>query len=284
MGGIILHDAALPVEGYGHVINGGPGPIMLYRIGANTIRMCVDVPVLATALRRDTNALYDAVAPVLPPTLAKALAAALKTTKPAWIENRFQTRTEYGRGRVALVGDATGCTHPLTAIGISLGLLDIEALIQSADVAQYARRQKKVTRVPELLSRALYQVFSGKQFDAAALRGATYHFWRSSAAERRRTMSLLTATDVRGRSFAASFSRIGLRAARTALGSQLREGDWRRIRQTLSTFMSWSTWPVAGLLPHYRKIPRKAPIPEPVARNSDPYECTDRPNRMKRAV
>jgi 2-polyprenyl-6-methoxyphenol hydroxylase-like FAD-dependent oxidoreductase len=271
MGGIILHDAALPVEGYGHVINGGPGPIMLYRIGANRIRMCIDVPATATALRRDTNALHDAVAPLLSPPIAKALAAALKTTKPTWIENRFQTRTEYGRDRVALVGDATGCTHPLTAIGISLGLLDIEALMESAGVAQYARRQRKATRVPELLSRALYQVFSGKQFDAAALRGAIYHFWRSSAAERRRTMSLLAATDVRGTSFAASFWRIGLSAARTTLGSQLREGDWRRIRRTLPAFMSWSTWPMAGLLPHYRKIPRKASRPERDLRSSESY-------------
>lgn len=273
MGGIILHDAELPVEGYGHVINGGPGPIMLYRIGANRIRMCIDVPAAAIALRRDTSALYDAVAPLLSPMLATALAAALKTTKPTWIENRFQTRTEYGRDRVALVGDATGCTHPLTAIGISLGLLDIEALMDSADAAQYARRQRKATRVPELLSRALYDVFSGKQFDAAALRGAIYHYWRSSAAERRRTMSLLAATDVRGRSFAASFWRIGLSAARTALWSQLRDGDWRRIRQTLPAFLSWSTWPVAGLLPHYRKMPRKASTPERHLRSSDPYDC-----------
>jgi len=272
MGGIILHDANLPLEGYGHVINGGPGPIMLYRIGASRVRMCLDIPATATSLRRDTNALYDAVAPVLPPAIAKALAASLEARKPAWIETRFLSRTEYGSGNVALVGDAAGCTHPLTAVGISLGLMDVEALVESADVAQYARRQRAVTRVPEMLSNALYQVFSDDHVDAVALRRSMYDFWRSSAKERRRTMSMLACTDVRGTSFAASFCLIGLRAAWTAIGSQVHESRWRLVRHTLSRFISWSAWPIAGLLPRYRKIPKqlKAPRPGSALRCADP--------------
>lgn len=273
MGGIILHDADLPIEGYGHVINSGPGPIMLYRIGAGRVRMCLDIPATATSLRRDTNALYDAVAPVLPPAIARALAASLKTRKPAWIETRFLPRTEYGSGNVALVGDAAGCTHPLTAVGISLGLMDVKALVDSADVAQYARRQRAVTRVPEMLSNALYQVFSDNRFDAVAIRRSMYDLWRANAMERRRTMGMLAGTDVRGKSFATSFFRIGFKAARTTVGSQVREGHWHRVRHTLSRFISWSAWPIAGLLPRARKIPAhlKASSREGAQRSADPY-------------
>ena len=280
IGGIILHDTDLPVEGYGHVISGGPGPIMLYRIGADRVRMCLDIPATATSLRRDTNALYDTVAPVLPPAIAAALAASLETRKPAWIETRFQSRAEYGSGNVALVGDAVGCTHPLTAVGISLGLMDVDALVNCADVTEYARRQRAVTRVPEMLSNALYQVFSENQFDAVALRRSMYDVWRSNAKERHRTMGMIAGTDVRGTSFAASFCRIGLRAAWTVLGPQMRDGRWRRVRHTISRFISWSGWPIAGLRPRYRKVPAhlKAPRPASAQHCADPggYERVDR--------
>ncbi|BAQ18543.1 FAD-dependent oxidoreductase [Methyloceanibacter caenitepidi] len=255
MAGIVLDDVELPVEGYGHVLSGLAGPILSYRIGANQVRLCLDVPASATELRHDTNALYAAVAPALPAPMATALAVSLKTRKPAWMETRFQTRTAYGRGNVALVGDAVGCTHPLTAVGISLGLKDVEALVESADTADYARRQKARARVPEMLSNALYQVFSDPRYDARAIRQSMFDTWRTSAAERRRTMALLAATDVRGSTFATSFFRIGFRAARKTVGTEMREGHWSRTRQTLARFASWSTWPIAGLLPGYRKIP-----------------------------
>lgn len=255
MAGIVLDDVELPVEGYGHVLNGAVGPILSYRIGANQVRLCLDVPAAAVQLRRDADALYAAVAPALPGPMAEALAVSLKTRKPAWMETRFQTRTAYGRGDVALAGDAVGCTHPLTAVGISLGLKDVEALVDSTDVADYARRRRARARVPEMLSNALYQVFSDPRYDARAIRQSMFDTWRTSAAERRRTMGLLAATDVRGSAFATSFFRIGFRAARKTLGAELRDGRWRRTRQTLSRFASWSTWPIAGLLPGYRKIP-----------------------------
>lgn len=273
MGGIVLDDVDLPVEGYGHVMNGAPGPIMLYRIGANKVRICLDVPATANALRRDTRALYDAVAPALPPAIAKSLAVALKAKRPAWIETRFQTRTEYGRGNVALIGDAAGCTHPLTAIGISLGLMDVAALAGRTGMAEYARHQRAVSRVPEMLSNALYQVFADKRFDAVAIRQSMYDVWRTNAAERYRTMSMLAATDVRGKSFATSFFRIGLKAAKTTIGSQIRERHWRLVPHTLSRFVSWSAWPIAGLLPRHRRVSAYVKVPRPARgeRGADPY-------------
>ena len=128
MGGIAVQDVELPVEGHGHVFVGGPGPILVYRIASNVVRMALDVPADAAHLRRDMQALHSAVAPVLPRQIADALETALQAGKPTWIETRFLPRTEYGRGSVALVGDAAGCMHPLSAAGISLGLMDVQAL------------------------------------------------------------------------------------------------------------------------------------------------------------
>jgi 2-polyprenyl-6-methoxyphenol hydroxylase-like FAD-dependent oxidoreductase len=255
MAGLVLNDVALPLEGYGHLMNGAAGPIMAYRIGPEKVRLCLDVPASATSLRRETDALYDAVASALPTPLAKALAVTLRARKPAWMETRFQTRVAYGRKDVALVGDAVGCTHPLTAVGISLGLKDVQAVVESSDAEDYARRQKARSRVPEMLSNALYQVFTDPRDDAVAIRRSMFHMWRTSAEERRRTMGLLAATDVRGRTFAASFFRIGFRAARRTVGADVRERRWRHVRQSVGRFASWSTWPIAGLLPGYRKIP-----------------------------
>ncbi|MEM7191285.1 MAG: NAD(P)/FAD-dependent oxidoreductase [Pseudomonadota bacterium] len=255
MAGIVLEDVDLPLEGFGHVMNGAPGPIMIYRIGNNRVRMCLDTPATAGALRRDTDALFEACSPALPPNLAQAFARSLSLRKPLWIETRFLTRTEYGKGNVALVGDAVGCTHPLTAAGISLGLMDVEALVESSTIAEYARRRRAETRVPEMLSNALYQVFVDKHYDAVAIRRSMFEVWRTNALERHRTMGMLGGTDIRGQSFAKSFFRIGFRAARSTVTPQLRGRDWPKVRHTLSRFASWGTWPLAGLLPRYRKIP-----------------------------
>ena len=47
MAGLELKGADLPVQGFGHVFLGGPGPILAYRIGPESVRLCLDVPLTA---------------------------------------------------------------------------------------------------------------------------------------------------------------------------------------------------------------------------------------------
>jgi squalene monooxygenase len=265
MGGIALHNLDLPVEGFGHMIVGGPGPILLYRIGSNTTRMAIDVPADAGHLRRDMNSLFAAVAPVLPPAVAKALATALKAGKPAWMRSRFMPRTDHARGSVALVGDAAGCVHPLSAAGISLGLMDVRALAQCTTLRQYSRRRKAEARVPELLSNALYDVFSSGEADAMALRKSIYDTWRSSPKECQRAMRMLAGMDTHGTSFAAAFTKIGLKAAGAAIKAQLSQGRWTLAGHTAASFLPWSTWSLAGVVPGCRKYPKRRTTPELLA-------------------
>jgi 2-polyprenyl-6-methoxyphenol hydroxylase-like FAD-dependent oxidoreductase len=264
MGGIAVQGVELPVEGYGHVFIGGPGPILAYRIASNVVRLALDVPAEAAHLRRDMKALHAAVAPVLPRQIADALATALLAGKPTWMETRFLPRTEYGRGNVSLVGDAAGCVHPLSAAGISLGLMDVQALTASSGLQHYARRRRAGARVSELLSSALYDVFSSDEADALALRKSIYDTWRASPRECQRTMRMLAGTEIQGASFSAAFTKIGLKAAGVAIGSHLRKGHWSLAGSAASAFLPWSTWSLAGVLPSYRKYPRRRASTEAV--------------------
>ncbi len=121
MAGIELTDVALPHEGFGHVLLGGPGPVLLYRIGPDRLRACLDIPRNFPGSRRDATYLFDAFHAVFPEALRPAFRAALGR-KIHWAVNRFSPRSFYGDGNAALVGDAVGFFHPLTAAGITMGL------------------------------------------------------------------------------------------------------------------------------------------------------------------
>ena len=42
--GTALSEASLPFEGFGHVVLGGSGPVLIYRLAADCVRVIVDVP------------------------------------------------------------------------------------------------------------------------------------------------------------------------------------------------------------------------------------------------
>ena len=66
MAGLTLYDAQLPAEGFGHVVLGGPGPVLAYRIDPYRVRVCMDIP-FSFGVDSDCAAnLWDAFRPVLP--------------------------------------------------------------------------------------------------------------------------------------------------------------------------------------------------------------------------
>ncbi len=160
MAGLELRDVELPFESYGHVLLGGPGPVLLYRIAPDRVRACIDVPVNAPGARRDARYVWDAFSPLFPEALRPALKRALENDKLLWACNRFLPRTFYGSGNVALVGDAVGFYHPLTASGITVGLKDTETLLSSPSVEAYHALREPQTFAPELLANALFHVFT----------------------------------------------------------------------------------------------------------------------------
>jgi phytoene/squalene synthetase/2-polyprenyl-6-methoxyphenol hydroxylase-like FAD-dependent oxidoreductase len=244
MAGVELRDVRLPREGHGHVLLGGPGPVLMYRIASDRVRACIDVP---PTVRRD--ALLDAYGPVFPPELREPFRAALEQHPVLWAANGFRPRVHYGRGNVALVGDAVGHFHPLTAAGITQGLLEVECLVECDDVAEYARRREADSYMTELLSNALYQVFMRPDASARAIRHAVFRRWRASEADRDRTMRLLAGATADRVLFGVTFTRMAAEAVRaTAAHSASAEG-LARMPQRILSFAEWTRYPAASLLP-----------------------------------
>lgn len=240
MAGVELRGVELPFEGHGHVFLGGPGPILLYRIGPDQVRACLDLPANAPGAIRDARYLWDAFGPRFPEALRPAFRDALENQRLAWACNRFLPRTFYGEDPIALIGDAVGFYHPLTASGITIGLKDTKALLEAPTLEAYRRGREPRSYVPELLANALYQVFVREDESAVAIRSAVFEMWRRNPAERERTMRLLAGDEIRMDQFGAAFVRVALRALRTV--SQERPRILRR-------FGEWTQWPAATMVP-----------------------------------
>nr|MDQ3035469.1 FAD-dependent oxidoreductase [Myxococcota bacterium] len=266
----------LPREGFGHVILGGPGPALFYRIGDDVVRGCLDVPVSLGARARTPAFLWDAFHPVLPPAMLPAFRAALERGPSGWAANRFRPRADFGSGSMALVGDAVGHVHPMTAIGITMGMLDGRALARSANLAEYATERRGY--IPELLSNALYHCFRREDASATEVRRAMFRTLRASDAERRRTMMILAASDPRRRSFGSAFLKIAAQAIGSTVKDATKDGDWLSVPGALSAYGEWMQWPAAVALPRrfaqlYRgKSTPTHPIPglERFVRTADP--------------
>ena len=106
MASVELRDVELPFEGFGHLILGGPGPALFYRIGDGLIRGCLDVPIALGPQARSLEALWDGFGPVVPEKMRPALRAALERGPSGWAINQFRPRALFGAGDVRLVGDS----------------------------------------------------------------------------------------------------------------------------------------------------------------------------------
>jgi squalene monooxygenase len=268
MASVELRGVELPVEGYGHVVLGGPGPVLLYRIAPDLIRGCFDVPLTFDASRRNPAFLWDGFSGVLPERLRPAFREALERGPVMWAVNRFAPRAFYGQGGTWLAGDAVGHFHPLTAVGMTLGFLDAEAAGAGGSFVGYQRTRERESYVPELLSNALYQVFTRDDASAAKIRSSVYEVWRKSRAERERTMRILMGAESRRRAFSAAFARMAFSAVGNTV-TELAQG--RKLLQlvpALASYREWARWPVASLAPSRgRKVYRlhstsERPLPD----------------------
>lgn len=246
MAGVELRDVRLPFEGMGHVFLGGPGPAMFYRIDEHTVRACLDVPQTLPAELRRKEALYGAFEPVLPEQLRPAFQRAL-SQRFTWAATRVKRREAFGRGRVWLVGDAVGHVHPISGVGMTLGILDAVAAAEAQDLSQY-RRQRQLY-VTELLAKCLYFAFVGADPSAARVRHGLLEMLRRDPTERIRTMQILTGERHRGVSFARSFLRASGRVVlsgveRTAMQQQSLDEWTSQLRQDLH----WLAWPLNACL------------------------------------
>ena len=249
MAGILLQGVELPFEGYGHLCLGGLGPVLAYRISPRDVRLCLDVPLSFAPERDRFAAFYDAYAPALPEVLRRPLRRALAEGSVDWATNQTLNRACFGRPGFALVGDAVGHHHPLTAIGLTLAFQDAVALSAAPRFDRYRRERSRNSRVPELLAIALYDIFAGTSDEMAHLRRAVYSLWRESAKERGQTMRLLACDDVNAATFARSFTKVLGLSIKGVFARGLETGQFRdaaSVAKRLGT--STRGWLASGAL------------------------------------
>ncbi|BCL39000.1 hypothetical protein NSMS1_54470 [Nostoc sp. MS1] len=260
MSGIELEGVDLPFEGFGHMFLGGPGPVLVYRIGQRQVRVCFDVP--ASHFRNFKNKtlyLWDFYSPVLPDLLLPAFKQALSRQSITWCVNEFSHRIHYGREGFALVGDAAGYFHPMTAMGMTLGFQDVECLVNSKNFQDFERERLANTYVPELVASVLYRVFTDCDENATAIRLAVYQMCRQEPAERQRTMRLLSTAETNLLQFTGSF----LKGARIAVAHIVKNNvthrRWLHMIQVLISFREWLQLPIKLAwirFPAYYHFPR----------------------------
>ncbi|HMU37456.1 MAG TPA: FAD-dependent oxidoreductase [Pseudomonadota bacterium] len=213
-----LPDAAklLPCPTFGHIFLGAWGPMLIYPIGGPSgekdARGCFDVSSeLSGGPQGAIELLRREYAQHLPASLAAALLDSLAKEPPQIAANEaIRTENAVAHG-AAIVGDAAGCAHPLTAAGMTVCFTDasrLGTLLSSitdfgdetavdAALRQYEIERYRFVRVRELLTDALYEVFRGTEPGTRALREGIFRYWEGNRAARARSMALLSGADSR---------------------------------------------------------------------------------------
>lgn len=231
----------LPWRGFGHVFLGAPGPILAYPYGDELIRLCIDVP-LDAPKGRDGMRRYvrEQFAECVPQPLRDAMLESVENDPfEGCATHAVYTQACAVPGAV-LLGDAGGCSHPLTATGMTAAMNDVAVLadelgkngITDDALKSYQRRRYRFVRARELFTEALYEVFRAHDAGSESLKEGTFDYWRKSRRAREVSMGILSGEDSRPRTFVAEYTRVmGL----SAMGTWK---DPRRTRSLLSTSLS----------------------------------------------
>ncbi|MFJ8745988.1 FAD-dependent monooxygenase [Embleya sp. NPDC127516] len=235
--GITLPLATLPTEHYGHVILGAPGPILLFRLTPDRIRITFDMPAPGPRPESLVRHLLEEYLPHIPGPLRPAARRALTTRPIQWASNAYRPRDFHGRRRCALVGDAVGHNHPLAAHGLSHALLDARHLAAAAALGDYRSRSRRTSWTPEHVCAALGRLFITPDAISADLRQSLFTEWRNNSAHTHQAMRQLAMLDTRKWPLAAALARIATHV--------LADSDFpdvttvgRRVRELIA----WGLW------------------------------------------
>ena len=258
MVGVLVDDVTLPLEGYGYVLGGGPGPILMYRLGERGVRIVVDVPADRWTPRDRVGFLLDSYASWLPESVRPAFVEALRTGQFRTASNKLRPRVSYGTPHRVLIGDATGHYHPMSAVGITLGFGDAFTLAENEDFRAFTEKRFQAVRAPEFLAMGLYEIFADHRAEAVMLRHAVYRSWRASSTVRDRTMRLLACEDTSVAHLSFAFFETVARALSGELPRSFDRLAWRRARDTFKSLSSRFKWLLRGA----RKLHRARSIGE----------------------
>ena len=247
MVGVTASGASLPLEGYGYVVLGGPGPILMYQLGERCVRIIVDVPLDQWIPRDRIGFLSDAYVGLLPEALRPAFVEALRAGRFDTAANELRPRVTYGTPHRVLIGDAAGHYHPMTASGMTLGFGDALTLAEAGGFKDFARKRFRATHTPELLAMELYEVFADHRYESATVRRAVYRRWRASSSFRDQTIRLLACEETSPAHLNLTGGAILAQAISREIPRSFDRAAWRRTRDTVHALSIRVRWLLRGV-------------------------------------
>jgi squalene monooxygenase len=242
-----LEGDLLPIAGSGHVFVGAPGPILAYPYGHERIRMVIDIP-LGVTHGRGSIAAYvrEHYAAHVPPAIREGMIAALDRGAFASSANHAVSTDACAVPGAALVGDAGGCSHPLTATGMTTALHDIKTLVGSLRshgltdeaLVAYQQQRYRFVRAREIFAHSLYDVLRGAGPGSRAMRNGVFRYWRADERARRVSMQILSGDDSSPTTFLAEYARVvAISGWQTGIGA-LRELDAKGAARQLPALLA----------------------------------------------
>jgi squalene monooxygenase len=220
--GIELDGPRLTHPLHANVFLGGPGPMLCYPIargsdGQLRYRLTFDLPHALPAKGLELgDYLLDAFVPYLPGPLSEAAAAELlrpRARAPEMAPTFTLPAPPATSPGLALVGDAAGCSHPITASGMTMGLLDAKYLgrearrraevgldqpwLDDASLRRYRVEHDRYVPTRQALADSIFEAFRGEGEGARGIRRALFSYWRSGDRQRRRSLALLACAERR---------------------------------------------------------------------------------------
>ena len=248
MVGVVVEGEDLPLEGYGHVLLGGPGPILMYQLGEKRVRVIVDVPLKFWIPRDRVNLLSESYQDLLPEFLRPGFIEALQNGNFYAATNELRPRITNGNSELVLVGDAAGNYHPLTAVGMTLGFGDAFDLAEGRNFREFTNKRFLATRGPELLAMGLYEVFADHRLEAVELRHSIYRNWRTNSMARNRTMNLLACENTSVIHLSLAFSATVAQTVVRQIPKSLDRFAWHRMYDVARATTVRLSWLVRGVL------------------------------------
>jgi squalene monooxygenase len=195
---------SLSQRDHGHVFLGSGTPILLYPIGCDEARILFDIPY--DSGRRPGVSDCLAIAAVLPPGLRQEVERAIAAQSRMTVQTYATCTDRSVQGRVALVGDAGGSCHPLTATGMTMCISDAlllhkaleerpDRMPEALQLYQQRRRWPQATRLA--LAEALRDAFCGASPELRVVQNGIMTYWRDNADGRVGTLALLSTADGR---------------------------------------------------------------------------------------
>ena len=242
--GLELKNASLPRPGYAHVFLGAWGPVLAYPIlreedGTVRTRITIDLPrelpVKGAALKQHVLRAY---VPFVPAPLSAEIAAAIgKVRGPLEMAPTVNLPAPSAAlPGLVLVGDAAGCSHPITASGMTMGLRDAETLglqarrragapagepwLDAEALRRYRSEHDRYVPTRQALADAIYEAFRGGEDGSRAIRRALFDYWGSGDTARSRSMALLSCSERRPHVFLTEYLKTARHALETSLVPQ----------------------------------------------------------------